>query len=200
MNPFILFDETPRPYLDAEALKTKFLKLSAPIHPDRVHHLSEDKKKEANKQFSELNAAYLLLREHRDRMNLLFELVAGSKPKVVQQIPEDMADLFMEVGKVCQEADSYLTSRDTAETSPLLKAMSSRKKSESLSRLQEVQSKVDMKTAGHLDLLKKLDAEWIATQDHAEQLGNLERLARLFSYTGRWSQQINERMVQLKIG
>ena len=36
-DAFALLSEPRRPWLDAEALKARFLPLSAAVHPDRVH-------------------------------------------------------------------------------------------------------------------------------------------------------------------
>lgn len=197
-DAFSLFQETPRPFIDADALKSKFLKLSAPLHPDRVHHLSEAEKQESTRRFSELNAAYQILREPRDRINLLLELETGTKPKDIQKIPPGTMDLFVEVGQFCRELDTFLSSRNSSETSPLLKVTAMRHQQEWLAKLQALQAKVNAKADAMMDELRKLDASWTASADHKSLLENLENIARLFSYIARWSQQIGERLVQLK--
>src|SRR5215472_9636832 len=71
---FALLDEPRRPWLDAEPLKEKFLALSATVHPDRVHNLSETERAAAQERYTELNAAYQCLREPKERLHHLLEL------------------------------------------------------------------------------------------------------------------------------
>src|SRR5438552_2017449 len=66
-DAFVLLDEPRRPWLDAEALKQKFLPLSGASHPDRIHSAPEAEKQAATSHYAELNAAYNTLREPRDR-------------------------------------------------------------------------------------------------------------------------------------
>ena len=198
MSPFELLQETPRPYLDPVELKSKFLKLSAPLHPDRVHHLSSEEKNEANRRFSELNAAYLILRDPRERINLLIELETGSKPKDIQRIPPGTMDLFVEVGEFCRSLDSFLAGLNSSEGSPLLKVAAMRKQQEWLSKLQKIQEKVSDKHTCSLEELQKLDAEWLSQPNHQAILEGLENLGRLFSYIARWNSQLDERALALK--
>ena len=200
MNAFDLFQEIPRPYLDPRTLKSKFLKLSAPLHPDRVHHLSEEEKREATQRFSELNAAYLVLREPWNRLNLLLELETGSKPKDIQKIPPGTMDLFVEVGQFCRDLDAYLLARNPAETSSLLKAVTICAQGKWLAKLQTIRAQVEAKATSTLAELQKLDAEWMATTNHKSLLERLENIARLFSYFTRWSQQLGDRRILLQIG
>ena len=79
MDCFALLGEPRRPWLDAEALKAKFLTRSAEVHPDRVHQSSEADKLAANQRYTELNAAYNCLREPRHRIRHLLELELGQQ-------------------------------------------------------------------------------------------------------------------------
>src|ERR1700721_1387663 len=92
---FALFHETRRPWLDPEALKAKFLTLSGQTHPDRFHSAAAGEKEAAGRRFAELNAAYNCLREPRTRLQHLLELELGAKPAELQQIPPDLAEVFM---------------------------------------------------------------------------------------------------------
>ena len=197
-TPFDQLQEVPRPWLDPDALKAKFLKLGAPLHPDRVHHLSEREKREATRRFTELNAAYLTLRNPRDRLNLLLELESGSKPGNIQKITTGIAGLFAEIGQLCRELDAHLAARNPAETSPLLKAAALRAQHEWLARLHSLRFKVDARAASARMELQKLDAEWMSSADHKPLLERLEHMARLFSYIERWKQLLANRLIQLK--
>src|SRR5271169_2956497 len=94
---FALLSELRRPWLDTNALKQKFLALSASAHPDKIHSAGELEKSGAAKSFAELNAAYNCLAEPKSRLLHLLELELGAKPKEIQQIPAALADLFAEV-------------------------------------------------------------------------------------------------------
>src|SRR5688572_12200564 len=101
---FALLDEPRRPWLDSDSLKQKFLTLSTSAHPDRVHTATPTEKEFANRRFSDLNAAFTCLREPKDRLRHLLELELGAKPKDLQEIPPDPADLFLEIAGLRQEA------------------------------------------------------------------------------------------------
>src|SRR5688572_24559446 len=98
MDPFTFFDEPRRPWIDPDALKAKFLALSEQVHPDRVHHASEAEKQKATDHYAELNGAYQLLREPRDRLRVLLELERGAKPAGIEQVPAETMELFMRLG------------------------------------------------------------------------------------------------------
>src|SRR5204862_2338470 len=71
---FALLGEARRPWLDTEALKAKFLTLTANVHPDRVHKAIPAEKQTAHQLYTELNAAFNCLRGPKTRLLHLFEL------------------------------------------------------------------------------------------------------------------------------
>src|SRR5215469_5467008 len=103
----------------AEPLKEKFLTLSASVHPDRVHNLSEAERAAAQERYTELNAAYQRLREPKERLHHLLELERGAMPKDIQRIPSELMDLSLEIGQACREADGLLTEKTKA-SSPMI--------------------------------------------------------------------------------
>src|SRR5580765_7856135 len=105
---FALLGVPRRPWVDEEALKARFLELSAGAHPDRVHEAGADEKQRANARFAEVNAAYTCLREPKSRLAHLFELETGGRPKEVEQILPGTMELFMEVGQLCRQVDAFL--------------------------------------------------------------------------------------------
>lgn len=196
---FALFGEPRRPWLDADALKQKFLSLSATVHPDKIHGVNEADKEAASKEFAELNAAYNNLRLPKSRLLHLLELETGAKPGDVQQIPPALADLFAGVAAMCRDADLFLA--DKAKTiSPLLQVQLFERSQEWIERLNGLQKKLSGFHEELLSKLKWLDTQWTADgSDHAALLNDLESLYRLFSYFNRWNAQIQERIVQLSI-
>ena len=81
---FTLLGEPRRPWLDPDSLKQKFLTLSATVHPDKVHSVTETEKNTASKKFAELNTAYHCLAHPKSRLLHLLELELGAKPKDIQ--------------------------------------------------------------------------------------------------------------------
>ncbi len=203
VDNFILLDEPRRPWLDPDALKTKFLVLSGPLHPDRVHNASEADKLAANQRYAELNAAFNCLKEPRDRLIHLLELELGAKPKDVQKIPPGTMDLFVEVGQTCRDADAFLTEKAKV-TSPMLKVQMFEKGMDWTDKLNALQQRINQRRDELLTELKEMNHVWetapaIASSDRPKVLPveRLEQVYRVFSYIARWTEQIQERVVQL---
>jgi DnaJ-domain-containing protein 1 len=202
-DAFALLSEPRRPWVDADALKSRFLPLSAEVHPDRVHSASEAEKAAANTRYAELNAAYNTLREPRDRLLHLLELEAGGKPKDVQRIPPGTMDLFVEVGQDCRAADEFLQRKAGAE-SPMLKLRLMQEGLDWLDRLQGLQGRVNAKRDEFITELQQLNVVWEAApaigapaRPAALPLERLEQIYRAMSYVARWTEQVRERIVQL---
>jgi hypothetical protein len=185
---FALLNEPRRPWIDPDLLKRKFLTLSASAHPDRIHSAGENEKSASAKKFTDLNASY----------NCLLELELGAKPKDIQQIPAALADLFAEVANTCKSADNFLSEKNKV-TSPLLQVQMFERAQEWIEKLNPIQKKLSGLRGQLTGELKLLDEKW--TGDNPESRGDLlekmEELYRLFSYFNRWSNQIQERSVQL---
>src|SRR5438132_11588672 len=108
---FSVLNEPRRPWLDADALKQKFLTHSANVHPDRVHSLGQSDRTAAQERYTELNAAYHCLRDPKDRLRHLLELEIGELPKNIQQIPGELMDLSLKIGQACRHADAFLAEK-----------------------------------------------------------------------------------------
>ena len=202
MDYFALLNEPRRPWLDADSLKKKFLTLSASTHPDRVHAATPEEKATANKQFAELNTAYNCLREPKDRLRHLLELELGAKPKDLQEIPPDLADLFLEVARLRQETRSFLAERTKAD-SPMLQLQFFERSHGWIERLQQMQRRLNEQQSTILATLRVLNSEWQRTEtkspERARFLPRLEEIWRLLSFYSRWSSQLQEAIVQLAL-
>src|ERR1051326_5074919 len=198
---FALLDEQRRPWIDPELLKQRFLSLSAKVHPDRVYGALESDKRTAQQRYAELNAAYNCLREPKERLVHLLELETGAKPRQVQNLPSDLIDAFMEITNVCRGVDSFLTEK-AATTSPLLRLQLFERGQEWTEKLMELQKKINSWREELIRRFKTIDAEWVRSgesEEHQKLLGILERHCQLLGYFGRWSAQIQERIVQLSL-
>ncbi|MFM7214774.1 MAG: DnaJ family molecular chaperone [Verrucomicrobiota bacterium] len=202
MDAFALLNEPRRPWVDVDALKTRFLAISSAAHPDRFHGVPETERLAATARYSELNTAYGILREPRDRLLHLIELEAGGKPKDIQRIPPGTMDLFIEVGQGCREADEFLKAKSEA-TSPMLKLSRMREAMGWIDRFQQLQGRVNAQRDRLMETVRELNAAW----DSAPPLGSPERSATLplealeqtyrsFSYVERWTGQLQERLIQ----
>jgi DnaJ-domain-containing protein 1 len=202
MDCFALLNEPRRPWLDPDSLRKKFLARSAETHPDRVHNASEGEKSAAQQRYTELNSAYNCLREPKERLQHLLELELGAKPQQVQNIPSDLMNLFMEVGRLCRDTDAFLVEK-AATTSPMLQIRVFELGQEWTGKLVILQQQIAGRQETALSELKALDAAWDSTVGPGAArnvaLKRLEELYRLFSFFGRWRAQIQERIVRLAL-
>lgn len=200
---FALLKEQRRPWIDPDLLKQKFLALSAEVHPDRVHGAPESEKRAAQERYTELNAAYNRLREPKERLAHLLELETGAKPKQVQNVPPDLMDAFMEITNVCRGADAFLAEK-AATTSPLLKLQLFEEGQEWTEKLMTLQKKINSWREELMGRLKSIDTDWERNRDSKREeqrnlLALLETHCQLLGYFGKWSAQIQERIVQISL-
>ena len=200
---FALLDEPRRPWLDPDALKVKFLSRYTEVHPDRLLNSSEVESISANERFSGLNTAYNCLREPKERLLHLLELELGAKPKDVQKTPADLSELFFEVGQVCRDVDTFLAEK-AAVASPLLKVKMFEQAMEWADKLNVLRQKISVKRDGLAGELRTMNAAWeaatalgLVARRLALPLERLEQIYRTFSYITRWTDQLQERVVQL---
>jgi len=203
IDNFLLLNEPRLPWLDPDELKQKFLPLSTEVHPDKVHNASEMEKAAANKRYADFNAAYNCLREPKERLLHLLELELGKKPSDIQKIPPGTMDLFVEVGQTCRDADAFIAEKSKV-TSPLLKVQLFERGHEWVEKLNSLQQKINLKRDELSNELRELNIVWqnapaIGSPERATKLPlkRLEQIYRVFSYIARWSEQIQERVVQL---
>jgi hypothetical protein len=164
-----------------------------------VHNASVEEKQVANQRYSELNAAYNCLREPKERLQHLLELELGAKPKEVERISSGSMDVFFEVGQLCRHVDVYLAEKARV-TSPLLKVQLFEESQEWTDKLNSLQQKINARRDGLISELQTMNRFWESASNAADRqssLTRLEEIYRLFGYFNRWSQQIQERIVQL---
>lgn len=203
-NHFELLDEPRRPWLDPDALKTKFLKLSASCHPDRLHEATAAEKQSATNRYAALNIAYNNLREPKDRVGHLLQIELGVRPGDVQKVPSAAMDLFMDVAKQLREIDAFLSQRAQI-TSPLVRAQSLEKAMDYTDQLNGLQQRLN-RTLDELHReLQQMNAAWDAAPKYGAQrtgalpLTRLEEIYRSLSFLTRWTDQIQQRIIQLSL-
>ena len=196
---FALLQEPRRPWIDPDSLKAGFLRLAARLHPDKVQQAG------ANERYAELNAAYHCLLEPKERLHHLLELESDATPKDVQSIPPGTMDLLVEIGQVCRETDLFLAARANT-VSPLLKVRMFETGMAWTGKLNQLRGRINLRREELAAELKGMNAAWNAApppgragRAAALPLERLEQVSRVFSYTARWTEQIQERLVQLSI-
>jgi curved DNA-binding protein CbpA len=201
MDYFALLDEPRRPWLDSELLKQKFLRLSAQNHPDRAHAAGEMQRRAAQGDYTQLNAAYNCLRDHKERLRHLLELERGSKPVELQQIPDELMNFFFDVSRLCRDTDAFLQEKGKV-TSPLLQVAMFERGQGWTDKLGVLQRAINLKLEELGSDLKRIDGEWEGPANsgaRAATFASIEELYRLFGYYNRWSSQLQERILQLAL-
>lgn len=206
IDAFALLGEARRPWIDTEELKARFRQLSSGLHPDRLVNASAEERAAANERYAGLNAAYNTLREPKDRLLHLLQLESSSPPRDIQRIPPGTMDLFVEVGQACRDCDAFLP-RLTAATSPMLKLQVMREGLEWTDKLQELQGRIHRKREEFEVELHQMNDSWASAPDTGNPsrattlpLERLEQIYRSLSYVARWTEQLQERVVQLAVG
>ena len=202
---FALLDEPRRPWLDPEELKAKFHALTATVHPDRVHRGAEPEKQAANQRYAELNAAYQCLSEPKARLHHLLELERGDRVEDVQKISTGTMDSFMEISDLCREADAFLAEKESV-TSPLLKLQLFETGMVLADSLKLLMQRLNGRQEALIVEMRNLNMAWetappvgSSTRLHVLPCSRLEHIYRDLSYLKRWTQQLQERWVQLSI-
>jgi len=200
---FTLLDEPRRPWLDIEALRSKFLSLAAASHPDRTHNAGAAVKLAATAQYTALNTAHNCLRDPKERLHHLLMLERGTPPASIQRLPSELMELFLAVGRLCRDTDKFLAEK-AAVTAPMLKVQLLERSLEWTDRLNALQQQINARHAALDEELRGLNVAWESAPPVGSParpttlpLERLERIYRDLSYAQRWSAQLQERAVPL---
>jgi curved DNA-binding protein CbpA len=195
---FALLKQPRRPWLDEAQLKQQFLALSSEAHPDRIHGATSEAKAAATQRFTELNTAFNCLKEPRDRVRHLVELELGRKPGDLKNVPGELADAFMKIATASLTTERLVGERAQIQ-SPLLQAGFLEKIQPHLVALEQLQREVARMHAVALGRLRSLDEAWQESSDHRTILLQLEELAQMLGFHGRWQAQLQEAHLRLTL-
>ncbi len=178
MDAFELLDLPRRPWLDPAAVRAAFQARSRDLHPDAERGDAD--------AFARLNAANRALERPASRLRLL----AGDLE--IPALPPDVA-LGFEIGAALRECDAGLARRRTA-GGALARALLAGELERSRVALAALSSRVDRHVAAGETRLRACDAAWpdVAPAD-------LAALAGEFTFLERWSTQLRERELELRI-
>ena len=185
---FALLGEPRRPWLDPEAVKDTFHRLSRTEHPDQSVSESAD--------FARLNQAQATLREPKLRLRHLLELeYPDLKLSGPSGVPVGLADWFVAVHGLLRETDAVLTKKSAA-TSALTKALLARAEFAVRENVETTLQQLDALHLAATAELRAFDARWTVARP-SDAAPALHDFYQRFAYLSRWLEQLRERLFQL---
>jgi curved DNA-binding protein CbpA len=183
---FAALGQPRRPWVEPEALKEIFHRLTAEHHPDRTGDAE---------RFTAINAAYTALRDPVARLRHLLELEEPSALAAVPPLPEALTETFMRVATLRRTIDAFLK-QQAATTTPLGQALLASARF-GLQRDIEVElAALEAAEAVGLEMVREADRQWPErTPALIEQLAALQQE---LSYLAKWSAQLREALFQFQ--
>jgi len=184
---FALLGQPRAPWLDPVALKEAYHRQTLQSHPDTAAHDCEN-------DFAELNEAYQVLQDPKQRLHCLLGLESGAPPSANQAIPQELQELFLLIAASTQRANALqekIRAASNALSSSLLKPQTVELEKEVSNLRQKVRNLND---AANVQL-GEINSAW--QDDRARQFVPLSNLYFTFAYLGRWSAQLDELAFQL---
>lgn len=182
---FAVLGQERRPWLETEALKERFHRLTAEQHPD-VNPASD---------FSAVIAAYQTLSDPKSRVRHLLELEFPGKLAQGQEVPADLLDLFMKIA-AAQGASGRVLKKLEAAGSPLAVALLAEEKSVVLGQLNALKQSLQEKESAELQALRAADLQWPEMKEVL--LPALGACHQRLSFLQKWSDQIRESLLRLE--
>lgn len=184
---FVLFDQPRKPWLDAETLKKKYHELTRVAHPDLQTRAPDVK-------FEEVNEAYRVLSDPKLRTQYLLTLEGHSSTALDRVLPEDLQELFLQIGSLSQKVKlllAHIGAESSALTLSLLKSNLLQARSEVGDLLKQLTHLYDNCLTG----LEKLSEAW--DQNRGQNAPRLQALHDRMAYLSRWMTQLKEMEFQL---
>lgn len=171
MNPFGTFSLAPSLTLDLDKLREVYQDLAAKNHPDN----NGDKA-----QFDEINKAYATLQAPSKRLKAYMDVYAIEHDSR-GAVSNDLMDLFMQVGSLVQEADSFIRKKSAA-ASALAKALLEGQSMDLQDKLSELIASIESSQSRITELL-----------DSATPHSDLPQIARNLAFLEKWQAQLQQR-------
>jgi hypothetical protein len=191
-NHFARLGFDPRPWLDPELLKSRFLEISATTHPDKF---PVETKAISERNFQDLTTAFNTLRHTRSRLLHLLELSGAAKSDHVQGVPPAALRYFTSVADATSRADA-LNKRKAAATSPMLQVQLMEEALPHIDAIQSLQRDLQQNIAAIEDSLKQATATWHEPPAPAV-LTELAASAAALGFFERWTTQLQDRIASL---
>lgn len=218
MDYFAIFEEKRRPWLDADALKEKFHRLTASHHPD-VADRSETANKSRNpaaaangdlrengtRDFSEINHAYQTLSDLPARLR---HLLALEFPEInTRQLPisDELSELFLAISENQQALAAFFAKQSQA-ASPLARALLAQEQFALLETTQRLCVRVAKCEEETEQAVRDLAARWgkqepgepeKQAREREAQGAELAALYQSSAFLKKWSAQLREATARL---
>jgi DnaJ-domain-containing protein 1 len=189
-----------RPLIDAQQLEATYLRLSQEYHPDRHPNLPAEEKEAILYRSALLNQAYSCLRDPKQRVQYLVELLTGGERSRSKAIPPRIAELFRRIQSSLMAADAYLKEAERPKSSIEAVAFALQADGVASQRdsLVACKQSIEAQQASVLGELQEIDAQWDQAGEASEQaFHRLAGVADALSYLDRLGQQVHERLVAL---
>jgi curved DNA-binding protein CbpA len=184
-NLFALLQEPPRPWLDPDALKERYHRLTATHHPDLGGRDSD---------FAAVNHAYQTLADPAARLRHLLELEAPAALASAHAVPPEIAAFFTPVANTRQETDAFFK-KHAAAASPLARALLTPDQYRLQEQLESLIASLTELQEQLLARLREIDALW--DTDHPAALARIPALWQALNYTAKWLAALREPLFKL---
>ena len=188
-NHFARLGFEPRPWLDPELLKSRFIELSATMHPDKA---AAENKSTSERDFQDLNTAFNTLRNTRSRLLHLLAISGAPKAEHIQNVPPSALQYFSPVAEATNRADT-LIKRKSAATSPMLKVQLMEEALPQIDAIQSLQHQLQQNITAIEETLKQTTNTWREPPTPA-LLTQLSESAAALGFFERWQAQLQERV------
>ena len=189
---FALLGEVRRPWIDSNKLKQKYHQLTLQLHPDRG---SRNQTSEETDSLAELNEAFRVLQDPKLRLQHLL-MLENAAPVAARPVPPALANLFWDTGASLKNLDAILEKQSS--TSRLTQALGKSEIADAEMRTREILDQLRSLYNDALDKVRRTDPLWLA--DPAANVSTLVDLYDSFSYLSRLIEQVNERLLRLRVG
>lgn len=183
---FALLGQPRRPWLDPEALKETFHRLTAEQHPDRTGD---------SDHFAGITSAYAVLRDPAARLRHLLELEQPEELTPPPPLPENLTETFMRIATLRRTTDAFIKQQAAATTALAQALLASARFG--LQRDVELElARLEAATEVGCEAVREADAQWETRSP--ELIAQLVELQQELSYLRKWSGQLREALFQLR--
>lgn len=191
---FALLDQPRAPWLDPDRLKDKYHQKTLQAHPDA--RTSQPGADVTDATFRNLNAAYQVLQDPKQRLHHLLSLAGAAPSSADQTVPKQLHDLFPKVGALAQRARLLLEKLD-ATSNALTRSLFKTQIVEAQEETKELRGEIQSLFDKSLNQLREINTVW--AKNPPEQVEGLSNLYFVFAYLTRWSAQLDEMTFQLSL-
>jgi hypothetical protein len=136
------------------------------------------------------------LQDPKRRLHHLLELHGAAGGSTTQIVPQELQDLFLEIGALNQRT-TQLLEKIRAASNPLSRSLLKGEVVAAQNEVASLRGKVRELTKAAEDQLREMNAGWLINP--GSQIADTAALYLRFSYLGRWSAQLDELAFQLSL-